>query len=344
MKRNKAWVIMALALALLVSGCKKKAEEQEVRKVKVECLEMAPSQVTGGRNYVGTVEEKDGAVVSFNVLGTVTRIYADEGQMVKKGQPLAQVDGHNVRQSYEMAASTLRQAEDAHKRLSELYKRGTLPEIKMVEMETELSKARAAEQISRKSLNDIVLKAPFSGYIAKRMVNEGAAATPGFGAFKLVKIDQVKVKLSVPENEIGQIRVGQQIAFTVPALNNRQYLGRVSTKGVEASFMSHSYDVKLLVSNARHELLPGMVCSAVLQTSSNLGSDFLLPQNAVKMSGGDTYVWLMETGKAKKQYVNVGEVVNNGVIIKGGLKVGDKVIVAGSDKVSEEMLVEEVKK
>ena len=62
------------------------------------------------------------------------------------------------------------------------------------------------------------------------------------------------------------------------------------------------------------------------------------------MSGGDTYVWLMETGKAKKQYVNVGEVVNNGVIIKGGLKVGDKVIVAGSDKVSEEMLVEEVKK
>ncbi|MBP5569799.1 MAG: efflux RND transporter periplasmic adaptor subunit, partial [Prevotella sp.] len=273
MKRNKTCVIMALALALLVSGCKKKAEEQEVRKVKVECLEMAPSQVTGGRNYVGTVEEKDGAVVSFNVLGTVTRIYADEGQMVKKGQPLAQVDGHNVRQSYEMAASTLRQAEDAHKRLSELYKRGTLPEIKMVEMETELSKARAAEQISRKSLNDIVLKAPFSGYIAKRMVNEGAAATPGFGAFKLVKIDQVKVKLSVPENEIGQIRVGQQIAFTVPALNNRQYLGRVSTKGVEASFMSHSYDVKLLVSNARHELLPGMVCSAVLQTSSNLGSD-----------------------------------------------------------------------
>lgn len=343
MKSSRIWLVTGIVLMMAFSACNQKSEQQEVRKVKVKCLSMAPSQVTGGKNYVGTVEEKDGAVVSFNVVGTVTRVYADEGQMVKKGQALAEVDGQNVRHSYEMSASTLRQAEDAYQRLSTLYKRGTLPEIRMVEMETDLAKARAAEQISRKTLNDIVLRAPFSGYVAKRMVHEGASATPGFGAFKLVKIDQVKVNLSVPENEIGQIKVGQTMAFTVPALGDKQFTGRVNTKGVQASFLSHSYDVKLLVPNERNELLPGMVCSAVLHTKSNLGSDYVLPQDAVKMSGGNTFVWLVEAGKAKKQLVNVGEVTNMGVVIKGGLKTGDKVIVEGSDKVSEDMLVEETK-
>ncbi|MBO7103471.1 MAG: efflux RND transporter periplasmic adaptor subunit, partial [Bacteroidaceae bacterium] len=246
MRKNKAWFVIMLTL-MMTLGCTNQSEQKEVRKVRVKSLTISPTQVMGGKEFVGTIEERDGAVVSFNVLGTVTRVYAEEGQMVKKGQALAEVDGQNVRSSYEMSASTLRQAEDAYKRLSTLYERGTLPEIKMVEMETQLAKARAAEQISRKSLKDIVLRAPFSGYIAQRMVHEGAAASPGLGGFKLVKIDQVKVKLSVPENEIGDIHVGQEIAFKVPALDGRQYVGRVQTKGVQASILSHSYDVKLIV-------------------------------------------------------------------------------------------------
>ena len=104
----------------------------------------------GGKEFVGTIEERDGAVVSFNVLGTVTRVYAEEGQMVKKGQALAEVDGQNVRSSYEMSASTLRQAEDAYKRLSTLYERGTLPEIRMVEMETQLAKDRRCPDEQRR--------------------------------------------------------------------------------------------------------------------------------------------------------------------------------------------------
>ena len=341
MRKNKAWFVIMLTL-MITLGCTNQSEQKEVRKVRVKSLTISPTQVMGGKEFVGTIEEKDGAVVSFNVLGTVTRVYAEEGQMVKKGQALAEVDGQNVRSSYEMSASTLRQAEDAYKRLSTLYERGTLPEIRMVEMETQLAKARAAEQISRKSLKDIVLRAPFSGYIAQRMVHEGAAASPGLGGFKLVKIDQVKVKLSVPENEIGDIHVGQEIAFKVPALDGRRYVGRVQTKGVQASILSHSYDVKLIVGNPRHELLPGMVCSATTNTGNKPGNDYIVPQSAVKMSGGETYVWIVETSKAKKRIVSVGDVTNEGVIIEGGLKTGDKVIVEGSDKVSENMLVEEV--
>ena len=148
MRKNKVWFVIMLTL-MITLGCTNQSEQKEVRKVRVKSLTISPTQVMGGKEFVGTIEEKDGAVVSFNVLGTVTRVYAEEGQMVKKGQALAEVDGQNVRSSYEMSASTLRQAEDAYKRLSTLYERGTLPEIKMVEMETQLAQARAAEKISR---------------------------------------------------------------------------------------------------------------------------------------------------------------------------------------------------
>ena len=85
-----------------------------------------------------------------------------------------------------------------------------------------------------------------------------------------------------------------------------------------------------------------MVCSATTNTGNKPGNDYIVPQSAVKMSGGETYVWIVETSKAKKRIVSVGDVTNEGVIIEGGLKTGDKVIVEGSDKVSENMLVEEV--
>ena len=233
------------------------------------------------------------------------------------------------------AITSLRQAEDAYKRLSTLYERGTLPEIRMVEMETQLAKARAAEQISRKSLKDIVLRAPFSGYIAQRMVHEGAAASPGLGGFKLVKIDQVKVKLSVPENEIGDIHVGQEIAFKVPALDGRRYVGRVQTKGVQASILSHSYDVKLIVGNPRHELLPGMVVN-VTTDADDTETLVTVPVRSIQQSAdGKQFVWLAKNGKATRQPVEVGQTEGDRIVILTGLTEGDKVIIEGYQKVSE---------
>ena len=84
MRKNKAWFVIMLTL-MITLGCTNQSEQKEVRKVRVKSLTISPTQVMGGKEFVGTIEEKDGAVVSFNVLGTVTRVYAEEGQMVKKG-------------------------------------------------------------------------------------------------------------------------------------------------------------------------------------------------------------------------------------------------------------------
>ena len=202
------------------------------------------------------------------------------------------------------------------------------------------AQAKAAEAIARKSVGEIVLKAPFDGYVASSAVHVGASVVPGVSGFKLVKIDRVKVCMSVPEKEIGQVNVGQTVRFTVGALNDEAFTGRIVNRSVTASVISHSYDVKALVDNGRHRLLPGMVCKVRLE---NTQGDYtiVVPQPAIQISGQDKFVWTVKDGKAHRLQVTTGDILNEGVIIESGLTTGDIVIVEGQEKVSEGMNVKE---
>lgn len=197
-------MITAVLSSFIICGCTGSSQkDQKTDYVSVKTIRADASTHLVGKNYEGTIEEEDGANVSFGVIGNVIKVMAEEGQFVRKGQALAEVDGQNVRNAHEISAATLSQAEDAYRRLKDLYDKGTLPEIKMVEMETNLAKARAAEAISRKSVSEIILRAPFAGYVASSGVHEGANVVPGMTGFRLVKIDRVKVRLTVPGHSPG---------------------------------------------------------------------------------------------------------------------------------------------
>ena len=339
MKQTKLWMLHVAMLCLVLSGCTaNQKKDQKTDYVSVKTIKADANTHVVGKNYMGTIEEEDGANVSFGVVGTVVKVMVDEGQFVRKGQAMAEVDGQNVRNAHEISAATLNQAEDAYKRLKNLYDKGTLPEIKMVEMETALAKAKAAEAISRKSVDEIVLKAPFSGYVASSTVHVGASAVPGVTGFKLVKIDRVKVALSVPEKEIGKVNVGQKVSFTVSALGDQEFSGKIVSRGVTASAISHAYEVKVVVENHNHQLLPGMVCKVRLE---NTGGDYsiVVPQQAIQISGQEKFVWIVKDGKAHRQGVTTGDVINEGVVVETGLMSGDEIIVEGQNKVSEDVKV-----
>ena len=339
MKQTKLWMLHVAMLCLVLSGCTaNQKKDQKTDYVSVKTIKADANTHVVGKNYMGTIEEEDGANVSFGVVGTVVKVMVDEGQFVRKGQAMAEVDGQNVRNAHEISAATLNQAEDAYKRLKNLYDKGTLPEIKMVEMETALAKAKAAEAISRKSVDEIVLKAPFSGYVASSTVHVGASAVPGVTGFKLVKIDRVKVALSVPEKEIGKVNVGQKVSFTVSALGDQEFSGKIVSRGVTASAISHAYEVKAVVENHNHQLLPGMVCKVRLE---NTGGDYsiVVPQQAIQISGQEKFVWIVKDGKAHRQGVTTGDVINEGVVVETGLMSGDEIIVEGQNKVSEDVKV-----
>lgn len=129
------------------------------------------------------------------------------------------------------------------------------------------------------------------------------------------------------ENTYINVYLSDGAKYTVPG---RTFTGTVTEKGVTADAMSRSYEVRALVQNGDHALLPGMVCT--LKTDYEQGERAIfLPANIVQIDADNrTFVWIAVGGKAKKAYITTGEENAQGVMVLTGLSDGDEVIVSGS--------------
>ena len=291
-----------------------------------------------GQNYVGTVEEKAASSLSFQVMGNVEKIFVREGQRVNKGQLLASLNRVTLQNSYEAAHASLVQAQDACDRMKILYDSKSLPEIKWVEAQSKLQQAQSMDRIARKNLDDASLYAPFSGVIGKRNIEPGENVHPGVPVLTLLEIDEVYVRIAIPENEIAALDK-QKALITVAALGNSSFEGQITEKGIVADPLSHTYDARIRLHNDKGLLMPGMVCRVNVfdDTAASIVS---IPANAVQISHtGDNFVWCVNDGRAEAKPVVTGALTTDGVEITNGLKEGDQVVTDGYQKISENMKV-----
>lgn len=341
MKKSTILYLLLPAALLLAASCSDKKETPAKSPIPVKVLTVSGAGSALTRDYVGTVEEATGSMLSFETGGNVSRLLADEGDAVHKGQILATIDGASLRDLHEAAQAVLNQARDAYKRYGKLHKEGTVPDVKWTEIESKLRQAESAERIARTNLSHAVLRAPFSGIIALRQVDGGTNVAPGQPVFKLVQIDRVNVKVSVPEDEITQWNVGRQATLSVAALGGRTFTAKVSEKGVEADPAAHTYTVKLSLPNPSGQLMPGMVCRVLVSRPevSGTAAEILPPRAVLLDDKGARFVWLEVNGKATYRRVQTGQLCPEGVAITSGLNSGDRVIIDGNQKVSEGMKV-----
>ena len=249
-----------------------------------------------------------------------------------------------MRDAYNLSLTTLRQAEDAYRRFEPLHSQGVVSDIKWVEIQTKLEQAKSTEQLARTQLSRTSLVAPFSGVISARYAERGMNVIAGQQIFKLVDISKLDVVVAVPESEISQVTVGANAHVVVSALGGKRYEAVVKEKGVEANAVSHTYNVKLAITNSGGGLMPGMVYNVNLlcadKVQASVSPSISVPLNAVKLdSDNRRFVWLAVDGKARQQYITIGDFVEGGVIVSSGLHYGDKVITDGSQKVSQGMSV-----
>jgi len=147
------------------------------------------------------------------------------------------------------------------------------------------------------------------------------------------------VKISVPENEIAKVQVGDTAEVVIPALGDKRLIGKVIEKSMTASLLTHSYPVKVLIERPDKDLSPGMIGKVVLKADVSKG--IVVPANAVLINQEGKFVWVAEDGRATRRKITLAGYSGTGVIVSEGLQVGDKVIVEGYQKVSEGMKVEE---
>ena len=343
---------LLLILTLLLAGCsdhnpqqlKEKLiggnKEERIIHVGIQYIDSTSGVIQN--TYPGNLEESQSVDLAFKYGGTLEGLYVKEGSNVAKGQLLARVASPTMENTQRTAQATLTQAQDAYERLKKVHDNGSLPEIKWKEMEANLEKAQASYDLATSMLADNLLTAPFSGTIASISAEKGENIPPLKPVIRLINAKSLTVKISVPEDELSKIQVGDQAEIIVPALDNRRYSGKVIEKSLTASMLTHSYPVKVLVDHPDEELRPGMIGKAIL--SVDVSEGIVIPANAILINQKGKFVWVEEDGRATRRPVQISGYAGTGVVVSEGLKKGDHVIVEGYQKVSEGMKVSEDKR
>lgn len=358
-------LFLILLVVVLASSCGKQKEQSSKAPTRVGTLVVSPGMIDNAQTYVGIIEEREATAVSFTTMGVIKRIMVKEGQAVSRGQLLAEIDPTTSSNSVEVAhasvnqakdmvkqaEATYNQAKDAYDRMKLLHDNGSLPEVKWIEAETRLAQATSAlstarsgvasasatEKIARKGLADTRLYAPVSGVIGKKQLVAGETALPSQAVVNILDISTVKVKVAVPESEIGSINANTSASVKVDAIG-RSYMGGRIEKGVQADALTHTYDIRINVVNGDRKLLPGMVASVrfVSEGSQGISSKSIPVTSVQKKSDGSLFVWTVDNNNAAhRTKVTVGETQGNHVTVVDGLNIGQRIVTEGYQKLSE---------
>ena len=331
--------ILAFITLLLISGCGNKTEQKQKAPIRVNTEILGTENVDRLRQYVGTVEENEGTAVSFTGMGVVRQVLVDEGQAVKRGQLIAVMDDTQARNVLSGAEAQMAQANDALSRYKMLHDNGSLPEVQWVEIQSKVAQAQSQLEVAKKNLSDCRLTAPVSGIIGRKQISAGETALPSQAVVTILDINTVKVKVSIPETEMGRVHAHTPSVIKVDA-TDRSYQGGRIEKGVQADALTHTYDIRINVVNHDRKLLPGMVANVQLGTGETVkggSNSLMLPVTAVqKRSNGELFVWTIDDkNTAHRTTVTIGHTAGNRVSILSGVKAGERVVTDGYQKLSE---------
>lgn len=332
--------ILILVAVLALVACGKKNVEREESTIGVVVEKVAASENLAQMPYVGVVEEESSTSVSFTGMAMLKSMTVSEGQPVKKGQLLAVIDETQARNTLATTKAALDQAKDAYERMKLLHDNQSLPDMKWVEVESKVAQAQSAYDMAKKNLEDCRIYAPVSGVVGTKIMGVGETVLPTEPVLTILSIDNVKVRVSIPEREIATINSGTATTITVDALQGETFRGGRIEKGVSADPLTHTYDIRILVPNPGRKLLPGMVARVEMRNveseKMSTGGRISLPVKAVQQSTDKSlFVWTVQQGKAHRTTVSVGQVTGNRIIVDSGLQEGDQVIVEGYQKVGE---------
>lgn len=327
------WSFFLMVCVLFLFSCSKNInrEEKNMVSVKVDTIQLMSDVSTD--NYIGTIEASAVSTLMCKYPGKIVTLNVKQGDYVKRGELIAVVESQNVKSTLESAEATLNQAEDGYKRLKQVYDSRSVADVKMVEIETQLAKARAAAEAARVAAQDCYIKAPFDCVVGEVFVSVGEESVVFNPICSVYDVSSLTVTFSVPEKEINNISVGDSAFVSVNALNDCSFLATVKSKGINASKISKNYDCCLSVIDKPKQLLPGMIAN--VSFIDNVDNCISLSMKYIKMDGNGKYVWCVnDEGIVEKRYVTLGDFVANGVIIKQGLSIGDKVVVDGVNRIS----------
>jgi RND family efflux transporter MFP subunit len=182
----------------------------------------------------------------------------------------------------------------------------------------------ARVSLARKAFADTIVRAPFNGAVAERLVSVGDYVTRGMKVAVVVRTNPLRVKLTVPEQFIAAVATGQPVNFEVDAFPGRQFEGKVQYVSPALQADQRALTVEAVVPNAKGDLKPGLFATARIEQKARTPG-ILVPSDAVQTSAGTSRVYVVTSDKAEERIVTTGQVVGDRIEIVKGLKPGERV-------------------
>lgn len=296
----KSKYIAALAiLAVVASGCKKSP------KIVLQTSTVSSGEISETVTATGTLESVTQVDVGTQVTGIIDKLYADYNSEVTKGELIAEIDKTVLQADLNSADATLESARltyeytlTNYKRDKALYDKQLISEY---DYQTSLKDYKVAEQAydkakadrvrAAKNLNYAEIYSPIDGIVISRAVEVGQTVVSNMSVanlFTIADLDHMQVVGNVDEADIGQVKVGQRVVFTVDAYPDDTFEGNVTQVRLSATTESNvvTYEVIVSADNADHKLIPGLTANLTIYVLEENGA-MTIPVSATKFTPRD---------------------------------------------------------
>lgn len=359
MNKKKALVIAAVAaiaaLAVwLLSGGKKE------EKITFDTAAVAPANIMNSITATGTIEPVTSVTVGTQVSGIVSKLFVDYNSVVKKGQVIAELDKTNLMSQLNTAKTQLATAQSQlnyqtanYKRYKTLFEKGLVAaddfdnaKLSYTQAKEQVVSAKEEVQRAQTNLGYATITSPIDGVVLSKSVEEGQTVAASFSTPELFTIAQdltnMQVVADVDEADIGDVKEGERVSFTVDAYPDDTFEGEVKQVRQEATTTNNvvTYEVVISAPNADLKLKPGLTANVTIYTAERKGV-LSVPSKALRFipqketvgkmkivdaANAKNKVWTIEGNSIVAHKVNIGMTDGTNTQIVGGIAEGTKVI------------------
>ncbi len=281
------------------------------------------------------------SLVKSTVAGQVSRVLVREGESVKQGTVVAEIDTTDLRSRLEAAQAD---QEERRSRLTiamrnrdtnqALLKQNFISQNAYDQTQSTFQGSEAAVRwadaqvtLAKKAMNDAIVRSPITGKVAKRMVNGGERIMPDAPIVNIVDLSQLELEATVPASDVPNITPGQAVRFHVDGFGERQFEGKIQRINPVAEPGSRSIKLFVAVPNPDGSLRGGMFAEGSVTLSQSRAMP-VIPSGAIFEEAGQAYVFSIEDAKLAKRAVGIGQrdEVSGVTEIKSGLAEGTPVV------------------
>jgi len=365
--KYSVFIGIVMALMPLMWGCENPNSQEENVSTVHRAVEQKPivkvTKVKRGDISVpilstGTLFPAFESRIGPKISGTVEVVNVDEGDQVKKGQNLAQLDQESLLIAVRQSQATVRVAEAQLKeaelkelnlrrekeRLANLFEKNVISRQRYDDIDTahsmaltrmeliraQILSARENLAMAEQKLRDTRIVSPFSGLIVKRFINQGEYVTtmPPSPLFLVMNIDEVEMEVGLPEVHLANIAIGNPVEIIVDTYPGITFKGKISTINPMVDPISRAFKVKVRIPNGDHRLKPGMFARVKIYPKIHRDA-LIVPFKSVVRRGGNTAVFIADGDIVSLRAVTEGITNEREIEIIDGLQEGEEIVIEG---------------